>query len=143
MSATCSFKGCAKKAMIDGRGLCHIHGRKKRYCREPGCDRLIQNQFKCITHGAKQKVCRFFGCDKRAVKNGFCKFHGGGGRLCTILGCTNALKQNGKCNRHLREEEMVCLPITGSWAPNLSAFTALHLFMMRCISKRVLRRPVG
>ena len=117
--------------MIDGRGLCHIHGIKKQYCREPGCEKLIQNQFKCITHGAKQIGCTFDGCDKRAVKYGHCKRHGGGGRLCTIPGCTNALKQSGKCNRHLREEKLLCVPIPGSWVPNLSAFTALDSFMVR------------
>jgi hypothetical protein len=28
MGATCSVEGCKIKAMIDGRGLCHIHGKK-------------------------------------------------------------------------------------------------------------------
>jgi hypothetical protein len=28
MGATCSVEGCKIKAMIDGHGLCHIHGEK-------------------------------------------------------------------------------------------------------------------
>ena len=84
--------------MIDGHGLCHIH-EKKQYCHEPGCNNLIQNQFKCINHGAKQIGCKFDGCTKRAVKDGHCKRHGGGGRNCTIPGCIRHVKQSGKCHR--------------------------------------------
>ena len=111
MGATgCSVEGCKIKAMIDGRGLCHIHGEKKRYCREPGCNNLIQNQFKCINHGAKQIKCKFDGCTKQAVKDGHCKRHGGGGRKCTIPGCSRPLKQSGKCHRHFAKEKFLCLP---------------------------------
>ena len=88
--------------MIDGRGLCHIHGEKKRYCREPGCNNLIQNQFKCINHGAKQIKCKFDGCTKQAVKDGHCKRHGGGGRKCTIPGCEKKKHSRKMCKKHIR-----------------------------------------
>ena len=116
MGATCSVERFKIKAMIDGHGLCHIH-EKKQYCHEPGCNNLIQNQFKCINHGAKQIGCKFDGCTKQAVKDGHCKRHGGGGRNCTIPGCIRHLKQSGKCHRHFAEEKLLCFPIPNILRP--------------------------
>ena len=72
------------------------------YCREHGCNNLIQNQFKCINHGAKQIKCKFDGCTKQAVKDGHCKRHGGGGRKCTIPGCEKKIHSRKMCKKHIR-----------------------------------------
>jgi hypothetical protein len=73
MVATCSAEGCKKKAMIDGRGLCYIHGDKKQYCRVDGCDNLIQNQFKCIFHGAKKKNVNLMDATKMQLRMAIAK----------------------------------------------------------------------
>jgi hypothetical protein len=50
---------------------------KKRWCRFPGCDRVIKSQGHCQRHGARAKRCRMAGCEKQAqgTHDGMCKRH--------------------------------------------------------------------
>lgn len=50
---------------------------RKRYCRFPGCDRVVKSQGHCQKHGARAKRCRVPGCDKQAqgTHDGMCKRH--------------------------------------------------------------------
>lgn len=50
---------------------------QRRYCRFPGCTRVIKSQGHCQRHGAKTKRCRVEGCDKQAqgTHDGMCKRH--------------------------------------------------------------------
>jgi hypothetical protein len=120
MGDTCSVEGFKIKAMIYGRGLCHIHGDRKRYCRETGCTNLIQNNYKFIHHGAKKKECKFDECTNQAVFDGHCKSHGGR-KECTIAGCTNPVKQSGMCNKHFtkaKKKPLLCVPIPNNLCPD-------------------------
>ena len=38
----------------------------KRFCKFPGCQRVVKSQGHCQRHGAKAKRCRAEGCDKQA-----------------------------------------------------------------------------
>jgi len=50
---------------------------KRRYCRAPGCTRIVKSQGLCQRHGAKPRKCKVEGCDKQAQGNfdGMCKSH--------------------------------------------------------------------
>lgn len=50
---------------------------KRRYCRAPGCTRIVKSQGLCQRHGAKPRKCKVDGCDKQAQGNfdGMCKSH--------------------------------------------------------------------
>lgn len=51
----------------------HHHQRavkhKRRYCKTPGCTRIVKSQGLCQRHGAVAKKCRVEGCPKQAQGN--------------------------------------------------------------------------
>lgn len=51
--------------------------KKRRFCRYPGCTKVIKSQGHCQRHGAKAKRCKVEGCEKQAqgTHDGMCKRH--------------------------------------------------------------------
>lgn len=39
---------------------------KRRYCRVPGCTKIVKSQGLCQSHGAKPRKCKVDGCQKQA-----------------------------------------------------------------------------
>lgn len=50
---------------------------KRRYCKVPGCSKIVKSQGRCQRHGAKPRKCRVTDCPKQAQGNydGCCKRH--------------------------------------------------------------------
>ena len=67
----------AGKSSSKGRAF-RVLKHKRRYCREPGCDKIVKSQGLCQRHGAKPKKCSVVECIKQAQGsyNGMCsKFY--------------------------------------------------------------------
>lgn len=62
--------------IVDG-ATDHNNPKLKRFCRHPGCTKVIKSQGHCQRHGAKAKRCRVEGCEKQAqgTHDGMCKKH--------------------------------------------------------------------
>jgi hypothetical protein len=55
-----------KEESISSAGCDKVLKHKRRYCREPGCDRIVKSQGLCQRHGARPKKCRIEECCKQA-----------------------------------------------------------------------------
>jgi hypothetical protein len=96
----CSKDGCNMKAMKDGRGLCHVHGIRKK-CSHQDCKNMAQKGGLCVRHGYKKKTCATPGCNNNAVKSGVCITHGAK-RSCMFAGCGKNIFKAKKCRFHYR-----------------------------------------
>jgi len=73
MTATATQKQQQEKEAYRRQTVKH----KRRYCKAPGCERIVKSQGLCQRHGAKTKTCRVPGCPKQAQGNfdRMCKSH--------------------------------------------------------------------
>lgn len=62
---------------ILGRATTKAVKHKRRYCKVPGCPRIVKSQGLCQRHGAKPKLCKVPGCTRQAQGNfdRMCKSH--------------------------------------------------------------------
>jgi hypothetical protein len=67
----------AASAPSDASHSTKVLKHKRRFCRAPGCTRIVKSQGLCQRHGAKPRKCKVEGCDKQAQGNfdGMCKSH--------------------------------------------------------------------
>eukprot|EP00984_Skeletonema_dohrnii_P012849 scaffold5246_cov72-Skeletonema_dohrnii-CCMP3373.AAC.3 len=104
----CRESGCQKWAQ--NGGVCIKHGATKiiKQCSKEGCTNQVINRGVCIRHGAKLKRCSSEGCTNQVQKGGVCFKHGAKLKQCSIEGCTNQVQSKGVCIRHGAKHRRRC-----------------------------------